>query len=62
EKRNIIYIDLIAEFRKRMSNEKVETVFLGGDGHYSVFGNEFFANVLYEKLLSLSEVRVILQQ
>ncbi len=60
EKRNIIYIDLIAEFRKRMSNEKVETVFLGGDGHYSVFGNDFFANILYEKLLSLPEVGVIL--
>ncbi|NEQ38463.1 MAG: hypothetical protein F6K40_20205 [Okeania sp. SIO3I5] len=62
EKRNIIYIDLIAEFRNIMPQEKVETVFLGGDGHYSVFGNEFFANVLYEKLLSLPEVRVILQQ
>ncbi|MEM1171303.1 MAG: hypothetical protein AAGJ08_20030 [Cyanobacteria bacterium P01_H01_bin.35] len=62
EKRNIIYLDLIAEFRKIMPNEKVETVFLGGNGHYSVFGNEFFANVLYEKLLSLPEVAVILQQ
>ena len=62
EKRNIIYIDLIAEFRKIMPNDKVETVFLGGDGHYSVFGNEFFANVLYEKLLSVPEVAVILQQ
>ncbi len=60
EKRNIIYIDLITEFRKRMPNEKVETVFLGGDGHYSVFGNEFFANILYEKLLSLPEVGGIL--
>ncbi|NEQ38461.1 MAG: hypothetical protein F6K40_20195 [Okeania sp. SIO3I5] len=45
-----------------MPKEKVETVFLGGDGHYSVFGNEFFANVLYEKLLSVPEVAVILQQ
>ena len=61
DKRNIIYIDLIAEFRKRMPNEKVETAFLGGDGHYSVFGNEFFANILYEKLLSLPEVGSILQ-
>ncbi|NEP40432.1 MAG: hypothetical protein F6K25_10020 [Okeania sp. SIO2G4] len=62
EKRNIIYIYLIAEFRKRISNEKVEIVFLGGDGHYSVFGNEFFANILYEKLLSLPEVAATLQQ
>ncbi|NES78732.1 MULTISPECIES: hypothetical protein [Okeania] len=62
EKRNIIYIYLIAEFRNIMSNDKVEIVFLGGDGHYSVFGNEFFANVLYEKLLSLPEVAATLQQ
>ncbi|NEQ75624.1 MAG: hypothetical protein F6K23_22785 [Okeania sp. SIO2C9] len=61
EKRNIIYIDLIAEFRNRMPNEQVETAFLGGNGHYSVSGNEFFANLLYEKLLSMPEVAVILQ-
>ncbi|NEO56706.1 MAG: hypothetical protein F6K54_28700 [Okeania sp. SIO3B5] len=61
EKRNIIYIDLITEFRKRMPNEQVQTAFLGGNGHYSVSGNEFIANVLYEKLLSLPEVAVILQ-
>ncbi|NEO56707.1 MAG: hypothetical protein F6K54_28705 [Okeania sp. SIO3B5] len=54
EKHNIIYLDLIAEFRKIIPNEKVETVFLEGDGHYSVFGNEFFANLLYENLLSMS--------
>ncbi|MGK7922559.1 MAG: hypothetical protein AB4080_21390 [Trichodesmium sp.] len=62
QKRNIVYIDLIAEFRKKMLKEKLDAAFLGGDGHYSVFGNEFFANVLHEKLLSLPEVRVILQQ
>ncbi|NES65043.1 MAG: hypothetical protein F6K24_07170 [Okeania sp. SIO2D1] len=62
EKRNIIYLDLIAEFRKIIPNEKVETLFLEGDGHYSVSGNEFFANLLYEKLLSMPEVAVILQQ
>ncbi|MDY7003946.1 MAG: hypothetical protein SWX82_08295 [Cyanobacteriota bacterium] len=62
EKRNIIYIDLIAEFRKRMPNEEVESAFLGGNGHYSVSGNEFFANLLYEKLSSMPEVAVILQQ
>lgn len=62
EKRNIIYLDLIAEFRKRMPNEQVGTAFLGSNGHYSVSGNEFIANLLYEKLLSLPEVSAILQQ
>ncbi len=56
QKRNIIYIDLIAEFRQKMPNEQVEGAFLAGDGHYSVSGNEFIVNVLYEKLLSLPGV------
>ncbi|NEQ75625.1 MAG: hypothetical protein F6K23_22790 [Okeania sp. SIO2C9] len=62
QKRNIIYIDLIAEFRDKMPNEQLEKAFLGGNWHYSVSGNQFIANILYEKLLSLPEVAVILQQ
>ncbi|MGB3511349.1 MAG: hypothetical protein WBA93_19355 [Microcoleaceae cyanobacterium] len=56
QKQNIIYIDLIAEFRNRMPNEQVEAAFDIAGGHYSALGNEFIANVLYEKLLSLPEV------
>ncbi|NEQ38464.1 MAG: hypothetical protein F6K40_20210 [Okeania sp. SIO3I5] len=63
QKRNIIYIDLIPEFRDKIPNEQLGKAFLGGDKwHYSVSGNEFIANVLYEKLLSLPEVGGILQE
>ncbi|MDJ0518251.1 MAG: SGNH/GDSL hydrolase family protein [Trichodesmium sp. MO_231.B1] len=63
QKRNIIYIDLIAEFRDKIPNEQLGKAFLGGDKwHYSVSGNKFIANILYGKLLSLPEVAVILQQ
>lgn len=55
-KRNIVFVDLIAEFRRRVPNEKVEILFQGGDGHYSVEGNRFIANLLYEKLSSLPPV------
>lgn len=54
--RNIVFIDAIAEFRSRVPNEKVETLFLGSDGHYSVEGNQFIANLIYEKLSNLPSV------
>ena len=54
--RNIVFVDLIAEFRRRVPHEQVEELFIGGDGHYSVGGNQFVADVLYEKLSTLPAV------
>jgi hypothetical protein len=61
-KRNIVFVDLIAEFRRRVPNEQVESLFIGGDGHYSVAGNQFVADVLYEKLSTLPAVSQELQE
>lgn len=54
--RNIVFLDLISEFRRRVPNEKVEILFQGGDGHYSVEGNRFIAEILQEKLSNLPSV------
>jgi len=59
----ILYIDLIGDFRSLPATQ-VQSLFIregevdfpGAAGHYSVEGNEYIAQQLYQKLLSFSEV------
>ena len=63
ERTGTLFIDLVDEFRKLPSDE-VQGMFLSDDdidypgaaGHYTVKGNEFVAEVLYNKLVSFPGV------
>jgi hypothetical protein len=59
----IFYIDLIGDFRnlplmqvQSLFVREGEVEFPGAAGHYSVEGNEYIAQQLYQKLLSFPEV------
>jgi hypothetical protein len=66
---DLIYIDLVDEFRQ-LSPQDVSSLFIaegviehyGAAGHYNEHGNAYIANTLYEKLLVVSEVSTKLQQ
>ncbi|MBI5056914.1 MAG: hypothetical protein HZB61_09910 [Nitrospirae bacterium] len=49
-KKGIIFIDLTDEVKK-------QPMHLMFDGHYSVYGNKYLANALYEKLLAFPEIK-----
>ena len=52
-KRDIIYIDLIDEFKKLPSYEINSLFRIKADGHYSERGNKLVARMLYKKLFSI---------
>ncbi len=68
-KNDLIYIDLVDEFRQ-LSPQDVSDLFIaegviehyGGAGHYSEYGNAYIANILYSKLLVVPEIGNKLQK
>ena len=68
-KRNIIFIDLIDDFRKQslslfesMFIKKDINGFIGGYGHYTETGNSYIARILYNKLLAIPEISYKLEK
>jgi hypothetical protein len=69
EQQDILFIDLVDEFRDWPSDELV-TMFIpkgaldyqGAPGHYTAKGNQYVADVLYERLLALPEISQKLAQ
>jgi hypothetical protein len=64
QKHGIIFFDLIDEF-KGLSADELAEMFIqeeqakeynGSAGHYTIKGNQYVADVLYEKLLALPEI------
>jgi hypothetical protein len=63
ERTETLFVDLVDEFRKLPAGE-VQAMFISDDdidfpgaaGHYTVKGNKFVAEVLYDKLVSFPEV------
>ena len=51
KKRGIVYIDLYEDYLQ-LPYAEVEPLFIPEDGHYSVRGNRFIAQILYKKLFS----------
>ena len=54
-KRDILFIDLVDEFRK-LSSDELKSFYLEQDCHFSKRGNKFVSEILYKKLLSVNEV------
>jgi hypothetical protein len=62
-RQNLLFIDLIDEFRK-LPPQTIENLFIApGDidfqyaaGHYTEEGNEFIARTLYDKLSAIPEI------
>jgi Cdc6-like AAA superfamily ATPase len=63
KERNIVFLDLVAEFRQVPQDQlymlflhENEVDFPGAAGHYSVRGNEFVAQHLFNKLTALENL------
>jgi len=62
-KQDLLFIDLIDEFRK-LPPQTIESLFIprgavdfeGSAGHYTEKGNTYIAQILYEKLLTIPEI------
>ncbi len=53
--RNLLFIDLVGEFRA-LPASKLKEMFNPTFGHYSKQGNQFVADILYKRLINIPEV------
>ena len=55
KEKGIIFIDLVDELRQ-LPPQEIESLFIPGDGHYSNKGNEYIADRLSKKLLTIPDI------
>lgn len=68
-KHDIVFVDVIDEFRK-LPPQAIERLFIRegvidyvkAEGHYTKEGNEYVANIIYKKLISIREISNLLKE